>query len=142
MTNSYWTAVVVNYESGEHLERCVRSLLADTSAAGPPTVVVVDNGSTDGSVAGVERGLPNVTILRPGENVGYSGAANLGIARTDAQVIAVCNADLTVREGTAAAMLARLVVDDDGGPVAVGHAGDLTRAPRRPTTCGGPSPPT
>ena len=113
MTKAYWTAVVVNYESGEHLERCVRSLLADTSAAGAPEVVVVDNGSADGSVAPVERGFPNVTIVRPGANVGYARAANLGIAATDAQVIAVCNPDLVVGEGSAAAMLARFSMEAD-----------------------------
>jgi N-acetylglucosaminyl-diphospho-decaprenol L-rhamnosyltransferase len=117
VTRAYWTAVVVNYESGAHLERCVRTLLADTSAGGPPAVVVVDNGSADGSVAPVERGFPNVTIVRPGGNVGYARAANLGIAETDAQVIAVCNPDLVVREGTAAAMLTRFALEPDVGAV-------------------------
>ena len=113
MTGRYWAAVVVNYESGDHLQRCVRSLVADTSAGGPPAVVVVDNGSADGSVAPIERGLPNVTVLRPGENLGYARAANLGIAATDAQVIAVCNPDLEVREGTAAAMISRFSGEAD-----------------------------
>ena len=40
-----WSAVVVNYESGTALSECVESLLADSSAGGPPDVVVVDNGS-------------------------------------------------------------------------------------------------
>ena len=43
-----WSAVVVNYESGAALTECVESLFADTSAGGPPDVVVVDNGSKDG----------------------------------------------------------------------------------------------
>ena len=89
MTRTYWAAVVVNYEAGEALERCVRSLVADTSAGGPPAVVIVDNGSSDSSVAPVERGLPEVTVITPGSNLGYARAANLGIAATAAPVVAV-----------------------------------------------------
>ena len=45
-----WAAVVVNYESGGLLRGAVDSLSADDSA-GAPEIVVVDNGSRDGSVA-------------------------------------------------------------------------------------------
>ena len=94
-----WAAVVVNFEAGPLLLACVRSLFADTSA-GTPEVVVVDNGSADGSLAEVERALPAVRVVTPGGNVGYAAAANLGIARTTAPVVAVGNPDLEVEAGT------------------------------------------
>jgi N-acetylglucosaminyl-diphospho-decaprenol L-rhamnosyltransferase len=112
-----WAAVVINYEAGAALCDCVRSLLADTSAGHPPKVVVVDNGSSDGSVAAVARALPAVTVLDPGANLGYARAANLGIAATDAPVVAVCNPDLEVREGAAGALLDRLDAESDLGAV-------------------------
>jgi N-acetylglucosaminyl-diphospho-decaprenol L-rhamnosyltransferase len=112
-----WAAVVVNYEAGAALCECVRSLLADTSAGHPPKVVVVDNGSSDGSAAAVARALPAVTVLDPDANLGYSRAANLGIAATDAPIIAVCNPDLEVREGAAGALLDRLDAEPDLGAV-------------------------
>src|SRR5262249_52936712 len=96
-----WAAVVINYEAGSALCDCVRSLLADTSAGRAPQVVVVDNGSSDGSAATVARSLPAVTVLDPGANLGYARAANLGIAATDAPVVAVCNPDFEVQAGTA-----------------------------------------
>src|SRR5262249_19021831 len=112
-------AVVVNYESGPLLLDCVRSLLADTSA-GVPEVVVVDNGSADGSVAALRGALPDVAGVTPPGNVGYAAAANRGIVATTAPVVAVGNADLVVAPGTAAALLARF----DGEPdlAAVGPA--------------------
>ena len=64
-----WAAVVVNYEAGPLLHACVRSLFRDTSA-GTPEVVVVDNGSTDGSVAEVARAFPTVRVVTPGGNLG------------------------------------------------------------------------
>ena len=112
-----WAAVVINYEAGPALCECVRSLLADTSAGHPPHVVVVDNGSSDGSAAALARALPAVTVLDPGANLGYARAANLGIAATDAPVVAVCNPDLEVREGTAGALLGRLDAEADLGAV-------------------------
>jgi N-acetylglucosaminyl-diphospho-decaprenol L-rhamnosyltransferase len=107
-----WAAVVVNYESGPLLAACVESLLADGSA-GEPEVVVVDNGSRDGSVAALRRARPMVTVLDVGENLGYAKAANRGIAATRAAIVAVCNPDLEVEPGTAATIVARFDREPD-----------------------------
>jgi N-acetylglucosaminyl-diphospho-decaprenol L-rhamnosyltransferase len=107
--------VVVNYEAGELLAACIGSILSDTSA-GTPEVVVVDNGSSDGSTE-MLRGASSVTIVDPGSNLGYAGAANFGIARTTADVVVVCNPDVHVSPGTAAAMLRRLADEPDLGAV-------------------------
>ncbi len=112
-----WAAVVVNYETGPLLVDCVRSLLADTSAGGPPSVVVVDNASTDGSVAALRAALPAAQVIEAGVNLGYAAGANRGIAATTAPVVAVCNADIRVEAGTGAAMLARLDAEHDLGAV-------------------------
>ncbi len=95
------------------------TILADTSA-GTPEIVVVDNGSTDGSVTRMLADHPGVTVVTTGANLGYAGAANRGIAATTAPVVAVCNPDLVISSGTGAAMLRRL--DDDVRLAAVGPA--------------------
>jgi N-acetylglucosaminyl-diphospho-decaprenol L-rhamnosyltransferase len=77
----------------------------------------VDNGSSDGSAAAVARAMPTVTVLHPGANLGYARAANLGIAATDAPVVAVCNPDLEVRAGAAGALVRRLETEPDLGAV-------------------------
>jgi N-acetylglucosaminyl-diphospho-decaprenol L-rhamnosyltransferase len=102
-----WAAVVVNYEGGDRLTGCVRSVLADTSA-GPLELVVVDNGSTDGSVDALRAAVPGVRVVRAPGNVGYARAANLGAAVTRAPVVAVLNVDLVVGAGAAKALLDRL----------------------------------
>src|SRR5262249_61405485 len=74
-----WAAVVVNYEAGPMLLATVRSLLADASA-GAPQLVVIDNGSSDGSVTELRDALPEVPVIGSERNVGYAAAANRGIA--------------------------------------------------------------
>jgi N-acetylglucosaminyl-diphospho-decaprenol L-rhamnosyltransferase len=102
-----WAAVIVNYEAGDLLPQCAGSVLADSSA-GPAELVVVDNASADGSIAGLARAHPDVQVIHAPGNVGYARAANLGIAATRAEVVAVLNADTRLEAGVARAMLERL----------------------------------
>ena len=105
-----WAAVVVNFEAGPLLLSCVESLLADTSA-GPAELVIVDNGSTDGSVAALSAAHPDVRVVRAPGNVGYARAANLGAAVSKAPIVAVLNADTVIEAGAAGALVARLERD-------------------------------
>ena len=113
-------AVVVNFESGTALTECLRTLVSES----PAEVVVVDNGSSDGSVAPVRRDFPAVEVVVPGRNLGYGAAANRGAAATTAELILVCNPDLSVHPGALAALVAVL---DQQPDVAV--TGPLIRTP-------------
>ena len=112
-----WSVVVVNYNSGDLLARCVASVLADASTGTPPEVVVVDNASCDRSLQQLADDEGDVAVVRSPRNLGYAAAANLGIARTSAPVVAVLNPDTWLEPGTGAALLARLA---DQGIGAVG----------------------
>jgi N-acetylglucosaminyl-diphospho-decaprenol L-rhamnosyltransferase len=111
-----WAAVVVNYNYGDLLQQSVRSILDETSA-GVVDVVVVDNGSTDGSALALSAALPAARAVAAPGNVGYARGANLGIAATDAPVVAVLNGDVELRPGVAAAMIAALEADPRLGAV-------------------------
>ncbi|HEX4491175.1 MAG TPA: glycosyltransferase family 2 protein [Acidimicrobiia bacterium] len=111
-----WAAVVPTYNYGDVLEPSLRSMVAETSA-GPPDLVVVDNASTDGSTDRLRVAMPEVRLLPAPGNVGYARAANLGIAATDAPIVAVLNGDLELHAGVAAAMLAAFAADARLGAV-------------------------
>ncbi len=105
-----WAAVVVAYDSGPLLLDCVRSLLGDDSGGAPPEVVVVDNfvsNQPGESVAQIEEEFPGVSVIRPGANLGYARAANLGIAATKAAIVAVINPDAILLPGSAAGVMDR-----------------------------------
>lgn len=107
-------AVVVSYNSRSHLERCLASLRDD----GVTDVVVVDNGSTDGSDEVVRTA--GATWVESGGNVGYGRAANLGAARPEvasARYLLICNPDTEVRPGTVAVLASALDEAADLGAV-------------------------
>ncbi len=82
-------AVVINYNTREDLRRCLQTLLE----AGPEQVLVVDNGSIDGSQEMVRKEFPQVVLLDNPGNRGYSSACNRGIRATDADYILILNSD-------------------------------------------------
>jgi GT2 family glycosyltransferase len=85
-------AIVVNLNSGKLLERCLQSLADQTLK--PARTIVVDNGSSDGSVDGVEERFPGVEVLRFGENAGFARANNLAIERAEGcEWVALVNPD-------------------------------------------------
>jgi GT2 family glycosyltransferase len=84
--------VVVNWNSGELLDRCLRALAGQTVR--PARTIVVDNGSTDGSADALEQRFPEVEVLRLGENAGFARANNLAVARADGcEWVALLNPD-------------------------------------------------
>jgi N-acetylglucosaminyl-diphospho-decaprenol L-rhamnosyltransferase len=73
--------VTVTYSPGHHLERFLASLSMATER--PVTVLLADNGSTDGTPqAAVER-YPNVRLFDMGANLGYGTAVNRAVAQLD-----------------------------------------------------------
>ena len=94
-------AVVVDFNSGDALERCVASL----RAAGVSTVVVVDNAAPERRVAPGTRDeldppgeLGSARLVRPSANLGYGAGVNLGAGElgSDVELLLVCNPDVVV----------------------------------------------
>lgn len=71
--------IVVNYNGWQHAEKCLASLARSEYPA--LRVLVVDNGSTDGSVARLRERFPELDILEIEHNVGFTAANNAGARR-------------------------------------------------------------
>lgn len=102
-------AIVVNYNAGAQLERAVKSLIAD----GIERVWIVDNASEDGSTKFVEDVGEKVLVARPGKNLGYGRAANLGFEHADSRYVVVCNPDIEVLRGAVSSLINELEADKD-----------------------------
>jgi N-acetylglucosaminyl-diphospho-decaprenol L-rhamnosyltransferase len=99
-------AIVVTFDALPWIERCLESL------AGVPTVVV-DNGSTDGTVDVVRERFPDVEFVES-ENRGLGAGWNVGIRRTSSRYVLLLNSDAWLAGGA----LARLVTFADRRPEA------------------------
>ncbi|MCL2514632.1 MAG: glycosyltransferase [Microbacteriaceae bacterium] len=121
------SAIVVAYNSAADLPGLLRSLAASTVDA---HVVVVDNGSTDASVA-IARSFAGVEVVETGANLGYSGGINVGRAHVLPGVpIAILNPDLELAPDALERMLEALREPGVGvvGPRTLGPHGALHRS--------------
>jgi N-acetylglucosaminyl-diphospho-decaprenol L-rhamnosyltransferase len=97
--------VIVNWNSGGDLARCLRSLARNAGARLLAGIVVVDNGSEDSSAAvTAEPGL-KLTIDLVGRNLGFAAASNRGAALGAAPYILFLNPDTVVHDGALEAAL-------------------------------------
>jgi GT2 family glycosyltransferase len=104
--------VIPSWNSLELLPACLESVRAQ---ALPLELIVVDNGSTDGSVEYLQAGgIPHITLPR---NVGFAAAINLGVARTASPLILGLNADTVLEPGCVAALDAALARGPELGGV-------------------------
>ncbi|HYJ60462.1 MAG TPA: glycosyltransferase family 2 protein [Actinomycetota bacterium] len=107
--------VIVNYESGAWLARCLDSLAAHRGDLAVETVVI-DNASTDGSADAAE-GRAGVRLIRNPANVYLSPAWNEGARRTTAPWLLFLNPDTEWWRGTLADLVAEAAAVPDAGIV-------------------------
>lgn len=85
------SVIVANWNRRELLRACLKSL--DTQTASEFEVIVVDNGSVDGSAEMVEQEFARARLIRNSENRGFCAANNQGIAAAQGEFIALLNND-------------------------------------------------
>ena len=113
------STIVVNHERRELLRSCLSSLQRAHERVDERTeIVVVDNGSTDGSVDLVQEQFPDVVLVMLPRNLGFAGGLAAGIAAASGDWIAVFNNDTTVEADAVAVMLAAARRDPRVGSVA------------------------
>jgi GT2 family glycosyltransferase len=112
------TVAVLNYNGLRHLEPCLGSLRELDYPPEALEVMLVDNGSTDGSVPFVRAQFPEVTVVEIERNLGFAAGNNVAAQRSDATYIVFLNNDMKVDAG-----FVRGLVDAVAGDDAVASAG-------------------
>jgi GT2 family glycosyltransferase len=105
--------VIVTWNNREMNRLCLESLFARTEWPNLE-VIVVDNGSSDGTpelLAGLADGHSNLRVIAFEENRGFPAACNAGLAEARGEYLALLNNDTVVTRGWATALIAHLARD-------------------------------
>lgn len=93
------TVVIPNYNGIKFIEECLVSLLRQEPDTPAYHVLVVDNGSTDGSPELIQERFPEVEVLTMGSNTGFCHAVNVGIEASESPYVLLLNNDTKVMPG-------------------------------------------
>lgn len=89
--------IIVNWNTRDDLARCLASLVPACSRLATE-VVVVDNGSRDGSARLVRRDYPWVRLIATGRNLGFARGNNVGLAQATGRFRLLLNPDTIVHD--------------------------------------------
>jgi GT2 family glycosyltransferase len=134
--NNFVSIIIVNYNGKRYLNNFLNSALLQNYPSDRYEVLVVDNGSTDGSVTFIEKNFPNTRVIRSEKNLGFGGGNNLGIRYAKGDLLLLVNNDTTLNkdtltslvsvfneeEGKVGAIAAKLVLIDSYLPVTIEEA--------------------
>ncbi len=110
------SVAVVNWNGDRFIHRCLEHVFAQTHS--PLEVIIVDNGSTDGSIQTIKaRYGDRCKYIENAGNVGYSPAMNQGIAASTGKYMVQLNSDACLHEDFIARTLKRIEQDDRIGAV-------------------------
>src|SRR5688500_7712732 len=119
------SVVIPTLDAGNMLLECLRHVRPERSDV---EVIVVDNGSTDGSVERAAAELPSLRVVRNAVNRGYATACNQGAAEAKAPFVLFLNNDATLSRDDLDRLLEAASADERTAiwqPVTLGVDGTL-----------------
>jgi GT2 family glycosyltransferase len=122
------TVAILNFDGKHLLDVVVPSVLA-MDGASDARVLIVDNGSSDGSIEHVKSRWPSVEVLSLPENIGVAAALNRAVEATGGDYLALLNNDIELEPN----WLADLLVALEAHPEAASASGKLLRFDDRTT---------
>ena len=97
------SVIIPNFNGKRFLKDCLDSVLAQDY--GDFEVILVDNGSKDGSVMWMKENYPEVRTIALQENTGFCGGVNTGIKASDSEYVFLLNNDTIVQPGAISALM-------------------------------------
>lgn len=93
------SVVIPNWNGRDLLEKYLPSVVEAMSGNPANEIIVVDNGSTDGSADYLRQHFPQVTLLALPENLGFGGGSNAGFRAAKNDIVVLLNSDMRVDPG-------------------------------------------
>jgi len=108
--------IVVNWNGKRFLAECFDSLRKQVYQ--PTAIILVDNGSKDGSVSFVKKNYPEVTVITLSHNHGFCSANNLAIKTVNTEYVALLNNDAVAHPMWLSELINRLQRHPEAGSAA------------------------
>ena len=109
--------IILTWNQRDVLHRCLDSLMPAIEGISHE-VIVVDNGSSDGSLQMLEQSFPQITVIANAENRGVAAARNQGITASTGRYILILDNDTVVNAEAIEGMLTYLEQNPQSGIVA------------------------
>jgi GT2 family glycosyltransferase len=122
--------IIPSYNNWQYLGPCLQSILLHRTTPGLAHVTVINNGHVDSIPLGVREGNPEVTVITPGENLGWERGLKLGVEKTDAPFIVLMNDDTFVPVSSAGWMYELIQMFADAKVGAVGPSSNCVMGPQ------------
>jgi GT2 family glycosyltransferase len=106
--------LIVNWNSRDHLRRCLATIEA-TCVELCPQIVVVDGASFDGCGEMLAADFPSVDFVQSRENLGFGGSNNLGFKKVQGEFVLLLNPDTELKPGAVACLLEQFAALPDAG---------------------------
>lgn len=104
-TYSKVSIIIVNFNGGQEPIDCLQSVHRLFYPKNKLEIIVVDNGSIDGSVQEIAKKFPEVRLIRLEKDIGYPASLNLGILNSKSNYIFLGNDDVTLEKNSISQMV-------------------------------------
>ena len=106
--------IIVNWNTKDYLIRCLKSVF-QSKRSSSWEVVIVDNGSQDGSGKEAAWLFPGIRLIANAKNLGFAKATNQGISHTSGEYVLLLNPDTEVKEGAIEELISFMRSHGDAG---------------------------
>jgi len=116
------SVIIVNYNSGDLLSSTVKSILDSNYPTDRIELIIIDNNSRDNSLSNLQKTLKNrltnlfnLVIIRNDENEGWCKAINVGLVKTQGDIIIISNHDVIYSTDAISKVMSHLNSNNDIG---------------------------
>ncbi|MFH1051457.1 MAG: glycosyltransferase family 2 protein [bacterium] len=108
--------VIISYNTLNHTLECIKSI-NQTAKDIINLIIVVDNGSTDGTLDAIKSKYPDIKLISNNENLGYARAVNIGVKSSNSDFVIISNNDVIYPNDSIEYLLEYLIENTKVGAV-------------------------